>query len=724
LGKKRVYQIAKDFHVSSEALVKILREMRVEVKSHMSSVDDDLIEEIRKKFDAEKQAVRQGEERKRELKEARVKEEPAATAAALPKPPARRLKPPEKDARKGKRRRVVDEKAVRESVKKTLAGLELGHRRRRRRRETEGEEEVAGGVAALKATEFLSVAELAGLLGVSPSDVIAKCMQLGLMVTINRRLDRDTIETVADEFGHRVEFVSEYGEDEEEEAEAKTETRAPVVTIMGHVDHGKTSLLDYIRKSNVIAGEVGGITQHIGAYEVITPGGRIAFLDTPGHEAFSAMRARGAQVTDLVVLVVAADEPLMPQALEAIDHARAAGVPILVAVNKIDLPGADPLRVKQQLADRGVQSEEWGGKTVVVEVSAKAGTGVDRLLEMILLVSEMMELKADASRKARGAVVEARLDPGRGVVVTLLVQQGTLRVGDPFVVGSHFGKVRALSDERGRPRKEAGPSTPVEVLGSSGVPQAGDSFHVVADEREGREVSTKRKQQAREHTLRAQRKIGLEDIYAQIKSGEVPKLFLVLKGDVDGSVEALSDSLQKLSTEQVQVEVIHRSVGNISESDVLLAAASSAIVIGFHVKADFRAATLAKEEGVTILFYQIIYEAVSDVQKAMEGLLQPELRQKTTGQVEVREVFKIGRVGVIAGCYVQSGTVTRNGRVRVLRESVAIYEGKIASLRRFKDDVREVQTGFECGIMLDGFQDIQKGDILEIFQVEEIARKL
>ncbi len=720
MAKKRIYQVAKDFHVSSEAMLKVLREMRVDAKSHMGSIDEDLIEEIRKRFAAEKAAVREEEVRKRELMEHRAKEETPA-----PKALVRPLKPTEKEAaRKGRRRRVVDEKAVRDSVRKTLAGLEIGRRRRRRRRTEDEEEKGEGRVAALRVSEFLSVGELAGLLGVVPSEVIAKCMELGLLVTINRRLDRDTIETVAVEFGRDVEFVSEFEGEAEEAGETKRVSRHPVVTIMGHVDHGKTSLLDYIRKSNVIAGEVGGITQHIGAYEVETPGGRITFLDTPGHEAFSAMRARGAQVTDLVVLVVAANEPLMPQALEAIDHARAAGVPILVAVNKIDLPDADALRIKQQLADRGLQSEEWGGKTVTVEVSAKTGAGVERLLEMILLVAEMMEMMSDPSRKARGTVVETRLEPGRGVVVTMLVQQGTLHVGDPFVAGIHYGKVRALFDERGRPRKEGGPSSPVEVLGSSGAPQAGDTFQVVADEREAREISTRRKQQAREHALRAQKRVRLEDVYAQIQAGEIPRLALVLKGDVDGSVEALSESLQKLSTGEVQVEVIHRGVGPITESDVLLAAASSAIVIGFHVKADVRAAALANEEGVNILFYQIIYEAVSDVQRAMEGLLRPELRQKTIGQVEVREVFKIGRVGVVAGSYVQSGTVVRNARVRVLREGNAIYEGRIASLRRFKEDVREVQAGFECGIVLDGFQDIQKTDILEIFQVEEIARKL
>ncbi|MFH1278660.1 MAG: translation initiation factor IF-2 [Candidatus Eisenbacteria bacterium] len=738
----RVYQVAKDFHVSSEAMLKLLLEMNIQVKSHMSSIDEALIEEIRKKFDAEKRAVKKEEDRKRELQEARGKEDGAAAAArkkivkppvpskpsrpAAPSRPAKPAQPQERDARgRGRRRRTVDEKAVRESVKKTLAGLEIGKRRRRRRKSggADDEEEIPGNL--IRVSEFTTVSELAGLLNVTPSQVIAKCMDFGLMVTMNRRLEKDVIEMVADEFGFQVDFLSEYGaEIDEDEAEGKLQERHPVVTIMGHVDHGKTKLLDYIRKSNVVAGEVGGITQHIGAYEVETKAGRITFLDTPGHEAFSAMRARGTQVTDLVILVVAADEQVMPQTVEAIDHAKAAGVPVIVAINKMDLPAADPMRVKQQLADRGIQVEEWGGKTIAVEVSAKTGDGVDKLLEMILLAAEMMELKADRGRKARGSVVESLLDKGRGVVATVLIQQGTLRIGDPFVVGPYQGKVRALFDERGRVKTEAGPSTPVEVLGSSGPPQAGDSFMVVADEREAREIASKRQQQQREQTLRTQRRMSLEDVYSQIQSGAVPKLMLVIKGDVDGSVEALSDSLQKLSNDQVTVEVISRAVGSITESDVLLAAASKAIIIGFHAKAEVKAAGLAKEEGVDIRFYQIIYEAVSEVQKAMEGLLAPELRQKITGKVEIREVFKIGRVGVVAGSYVQTGSVSRNSRIRLFREGNVIYEGRIASLRRFKEDVREVQSGYECGIILDGFHDLQQGDIMEIFQIEEIARKL
>jgi len=533
---------------------------------------------------------------------------------------------------------------------------------------------------------------------------------------------------VADEFGFDVDFLSEYGEEKKgAEAAAPAEEalspRHPVVTIMGHVDHGKTSVLDTIRKSNVIAGERGGITQHIGAYEVETPQGKITFLDTPGHEAFSAMRARGAQVTDLVVLVVAADEQVMPQTVEAIDHARAAGVPIIVAINKMDLPAADPTRAKQQLAERGLQVEEWGGKTVAVELSAKSGLGMDKLLEMILLSAEMLELKGDPTRRMRGVVVEAKLEKGRGPVLTVLVQQGSLRVGDSFVAGTFDGRVRALFDERGRPKEEATPSSPAEVIGCSGVPQAGDSFSVFEGDREAREVASKRKQQMREQSLCAQRRMTLEDVYNRIQLGETPTLNLVIKGDVDGSVEALTDQMQKLSGDKVQVEVIRRGVGAITEHDVTLAAASDAIVLGFHVRADTRAAALAKQECVEIRFFHIIYEAVQAVTQAMEGLLAPELHQKVIGKVEVRQIFHIGRTSV-AGSYVLSGMIKRSSRIRLLREDLTVYEGRIDSLKRFKDDVREVQAGYECGIILADFNDVREGDLLEAFEIEEVARKL
>ncbi|NNE07384.1 MAG: translation initiation factor IF-2, partial [Gemmatimonadetes bacterium] len=613
--------------------------------------------------------------------------------------------------------------------KKTLANLDIGKKKRRRKKMPTASAPVAPEeqVPTIQVTELATVAEVAAALDVDPSEVIAKCMELGLMVTMNRRLDKDIIETLADEFEHEVEFLSEYGEAMEEAEEVILENlveRPPVVTIMGHVDHGKTSLLDYIRKTNVIAGEVGGITQHIGAYEVQTSGGSITFLDTPGHEAFSAMRARGAQVTDIVVLVVAADDQVMPQTIEAIDHAKAASVPVIVAINKMDRPEANPMRIKQQLAERGLQVEEWGGKIVAVEVSAQTGQNIDKLLEMLLLEAELLELKADPKARARGTVIESRLEPGRGVVTTTLVQNGTLKVGDPFIAGSNSGRVRALFDERGKPKKVAGPSSAVEILGASSAPQAGDSFTVFPSEKDAKDVAAKRQQQLREQSLRYQKRMSLEDLFDQIQAGGLQTLNIVLKGDVDGSVEAVSETLQKLSTTEVKVDVIHKGVGTISESDNLLAAASNAIIIGFHTKADTKAAKLAEKEGVDIRFYQIIYEAVDDIRLAMEGMLTPDSEESVTGRVEVRQIFRIGRSHVVAGSYVLSGTVSRNSRIRVIREDTKIYEGKIQTLKRFKDDAREVKEGFECGITLENFNDIAEGDILEAFVIKEVARKL
>jgi len=557
--------------------------------------------------------------------------------------------------------------------------------------------------------------------------VIAACLRLGIMANINRRLDRDSIMAVADEFGFAVDFVSEIGEEIETAAPEpeSLETRAPVVTVMGHVDHGKTSLLDYIRKANVIAGEAGGITQHIGAYEVRLPDGhKIAFLDTPGHEAFTAMRARGAQVTDIVVLVVAADDRVMPQTVEAIDHARAANVPILVAINKIDLPAANIDQVRQELSQHNLLVEEWGGTTIAVPISAKKGTNVEKLLEMILLQAELLELKADPHKAARGVIVEARVDRGRGIVATVLVQKGTLRVGDAFVAGSKSGKVRALQNERGQKVTEAGPSTPVEVLGWGEAPQAGDTFAVVADEREARELAGKRAQLLREQELRQRSHITLTDLFSQMKEGKVSELLVVLKGDVDGSVEALQDSLTKLSTSEIKLRVIHRGVGPITESDVLLAAASNAVIIGFHVKPEPKAAELASKEKVDVRIYDIIYQAVENVKDAMAGLLTPEIRESVVGQAEVRKIFRTSKAGVVAGCMVLSGAIQRNARARLLRGGAAVWEGKIESLKRFKDDVREVASGFECGISLEGRDDIQEQDVIEAYVLEEVARKL
>jgi translation initiation factor IF-2 len=709
--------------MSSEALVSILKSMSVDVKSHMSSIDDNVVEQVRLKIARQKEAVKEEEARRKE------KAVQAAKAAAEAQ---RRTAPAGAGLLKGgkgvkKKKRIVDEKLVRASVRRTLAEMDGSKRRHHRRDE---KEDAAIGVEeeprVIRVSEFISVAELAAQLEVKPQEVIAACMRLGIMANINRRLDKDSIQAVADEFDYGVEFVDELGEETvvETAVEEHLIPRAPVVTIMGHVDHGKTSLLDHIRKANVIAGEAGGITQHIGAYEVSLPAGqKITFLDTPGHEAFTAMRARGAQVTDIVVLVVAADDQVMPQTIEAIDHARAAQVPIIVAINKIDLPDANVEKVRQDLAQQNLLVEEWGGKTIAVPISAKKGTNVEKLLEMILLQAEVLELKADPTKHARGVVVESRVEQGRGIVATVLVQKGTLKVGDAFVAGATSGKVRALLNERGQRIAQAGPSAPAEVLGFSTAPQAGDTFAAVDDEREARELASKRGQLLREQEFRLHKHVTLTDLYSQMQRG-MGELLVVLKGDVDGSVEALQDSLQKLSTEEVKLRVIHRGVGQITESDVLLAAASNAIIIGFHVRPDPRAAELASKEKVDIRLYEIIYEAVENVKDAMSGLLRPEIRESIAGTAEVRKVFRTTKSGAIAGCMVLSGTITRNARARLLRGGEAIYDGKIESLKRFKDDVREVASGYECGIGLEDRDDIREGDVIEAYVLEEVARKL
>ncbi|HEU4940941.1 MAG TPA: translation initiation factor IF-2 [Candidatus Eisenbacteria bacterium] len=726
VAKRRVYEAAKDMGMSSEALVSILKALQVDVKSHMSSIDESVVEQVRLKLAREKEAVKEEEARKREKA---VQAAKAAADAQRRTAPAGGLAGLRGGKPAKKKKRAVDEKLIRASVRRTMAEME-GTRRRRHHHKTE--EGAAVGVEEapriIRVSEFISVAELAGHLEVKPQEVIATCMQLGIMANINRRLDKDSIMAVADEFGFEVEFVSELGEVAEEVETESVEgltARPPVVTIMGHVDHGKTSLLDYIRKTNVIAGEAGGITQHIGAYEVeLSSGNRITFLDTPGHEAFTAMRARGAQVTDIVVLVVAADDRVMPQTVEAIDHARAANVPMIVAINKIDLPDANVEMVRQDLSKHNLLVEEWGGKTIAVPISAKKGTGVDRLLEMILLQSELLELKADASKHARGVVIESRVEQGRGIIASVLVQKGTLRVGDAFVAGSTSGKVRAMLNERGSRAETAGPSTPVEVLGWSSAPQAGDTFVAMEDEREARELASKRGQLQREQEFRLFKHVTLTDLYSQIKAGKVSDLLVVLKGDVDGSVEALEDSLTKLSTDEVKLRVIHRGVGQITESDVLLAAASDAVIIGFHVKPDQRASELASKEKVDVRLYDIIYEAVADVKDAMSGLLAPEIRETATGSAEVRQVFRTTKSGVIAGCMVLSGNIQRSARARLVREGQVVWDGKIASLRRFRDDVREVASGYECGIGLEGRDDIREKDVIESYVLEEVARRL
>jgi len=585
----------------------------------------------------------------------------------------------------------------------------------------------------IRIADAITVGELAKRMGVKANDLIRELMSMGNMVTINHPLDFETAEILAAEFNYEVENI---GFDEEAilnveseggAAEDKPEDlveRPPVVTIMGHVDHGKTSLLDAIRETNVIAGEAGGITQHIGAYDVELDGRKIAFLDTPGHEAFTAMRARGAKVTDIVVLVVAADDGVMPQTKEAINHAKAAGVPIVVAVNKIDKPGANPDKVKQELTEFELVPEEWGGDTIFVEVSAKEKINIDGLLEMILLQAEVLELKANPNKRASGAVVEGRLDRGRGPVATVLVQAGTLRIGDPIVSGTHWGRVRTMTNDRGEQLKEAGPSTPVEITGLSGVPDAGDTFHAVKDEKSAKEVAQHRAQKLREAEMAKSSRISLEQLYARIQQGDVKELKVIIKADVQGSVEAVRESLLKLSTDECRLVVIHTAVGGITESDISLASASDAIVLGFNVRPEPKAAAMAEAEGVDIRLYNIIYDAVADIKNAMEGLLAPTLKEVELGRVEVRETFHISKIGTIAGCYVLDGKVTRNAHVRLVRDSVVIYEGKLSSLKRFKDDAREVAAGYECGIGLENYNDIKVGDIIEAFEIEEVKTTL
>jgi translation initiation factor IF-2 len=848
--KVRVYEIAKDLKMSSDAVVEMIRALEIPVRSHMSTVDPNVVGLLREKMAEEKKVVKRDIARKQQAKvEAAAKaktakEAPAAvkavppTARAIPAaakaiPPAAKAMPAEakvvqpaarqsapaapvpkapapaqgeptvrpaaakpsrttpakrpaaprtttparpsqpatgrpatartpatppaqrpmaagfkpmpttgRDLRQqrprtgpGRRRdkkkkRVVDQKVVEASVRKTLASMEAGPRTRRRRRDRDSEGAgmvVEDAKRLVSVAEFITVGELASQMGVKPQEVLATCLKLGMMVNINRRLDKDSIQMVADEFEFDVEFVSEYGaeriSDEPEVPEEELVARPPVITVMGHVDHGKTSLLDYIRESKVVVGEAGGITQHIGAYQVDVDGRHLTFLDTPGHEAFTAMRARGAQVTDIVVLVVAADDRVMPQTVEAIDHARAANVPIVVAVNKIDLPGADPEMVKQELTRHSLVVEEYGGDIPVVPISAKQGTNIDKLLEILVLQADLLELKADPNRRAKGVVLEAKMERGRGIIPTVLVQQGTLRVGGAFVAGQSYGKVRAMQNERGIQVTAAGPSSPVEVLGWDSMPQAGDTFAAVAEEREAREVATKRQQLVREHEFRPIKHVTLTDLHSQIQEGQVTELKLVIKGDVDGSVEALADQLGKLSNDEVRLKVIHQGVGRINEGDVLLASASNAIVIGFHVRPDPGARELANREKVDIRLYQVIYEAVEEVKGAMTGLLKPEIKETVLGSAEIRKVFSITKWGSVAGCMVVAGAIKRNAKARLIRNQDVIWEGDIESLKRFKDDVRDVQSGFECGIKLNGMDEIKEGDLIEAFVLEEIARQ-
>ena len=632
------------------------------------------------------------------------------------------------------------EEDVKNQIKETLERLQgkgsksKAAKYRRDKRDTHrqrSEDELQAleeGSKILKVTEFVTVGEIATMMDVPITKVIGTCMTLGIMVTMNQRLDAETLSIVADEFGYEVEFITTDIEENIEIIEDRVEDlvfRAPIVTVMGHVDHGKTSLLDYIRKTNVIAGESGGITQHIGAYGVeLDNGQKIAFLDTPGHEAFTAMRARGAQVTDIAIIVIAADDDIMPQTKEAISHAQAAGVPMIFAINKVDKPAANPEKIKEQLAGMNLLVEDWGGKYQSQDISAKAGTGIKELLEKVLLEAEILELKANPNKPGLGTVVEAFLDKGRGYVSTVLVQAGTLKVGDYVLAGKNHGKVKAMYDERGHAVKIAGPSTPISILGLDGAPTAGDKFNVFEDEREAKQIAAKRTQLLREQSVRTQKHITLAEIGRRIALGQFKELNIILKGDVDGSVEALSDSFSKLSTEEIQIRIIHKGVGAITESDVLLASASDAIIIGFNVRPSGNAKQLADKEEIDIRNYSIIYDAIDDLKDAMEGMLSPEMKEEITGTAEIREIFKVSKVGSIAGCMITDGKVFRSSKIRLIRESVVIYTGELATLKRFKDDVKEVSKGYDCGMQIKNYNDIQEYDIIEAYQEVEVKKKL
>ncbi|MEK7847260.1 MAG: translation initiation factor IF-2 [Nitrospinota bacterium] len=677
----RVYELANQLGIKSKELIEELKKQGVIVKTHSSSLDEETALLIKTILTSPK------------------KKEPTPQPVEEKVPPAKvKIVPEEK----------VEEKAIESKVAKPD--------------EIKEKEKIKIG-------EAITIKELSEKINIPAKEIIKKLMGIGVMTTVNQVIDSKSAMSVAKDFGIEVEVISFEAEEISTEEEEKKEgliPRPPVVTIMGHVDHGKTSLLDAIRQTNVAAKESGGITQHIGAYEVDVDKGKIVFLDTPGHEAFTAMRARGAKVTDIVILVVAADDGVMPQTIEAINHAEAAGVSIIVAINKIDKPNANPDKVRQELVKLNphLLPEEWGGKTIYVNVSAKKKIGIEELLEMIILQAEIMELKANPLKPAKGIVVESKLDRGRGPVVTVLVQKGTLKAGDPFVAGPYFGKVRALINDRGIKVKEAAPSTPVEVLGLSGVPQAGDSFQVVPDEKSARQIALLRSQKQREEGLGIKTRVTLEDLYKQINEGVVKELNIVIKADVHGSIQALVDSFQKLETKDIKIKIIHGAAGGITETDVILAAASNAIIIGFNVKPTDKAAEMAEKEQVELKLYSIIYNAIADVKAAMEGMLEPTLVEKVTGKAEVRQLFTVPKMGVIAGCFVLDGVIQRNADAKLIRDSVIVYQGKIGSLRRFKEDVKEVQAGYECGIGIEKFQDVKIGDIIEPFFLDKIPKKL
>ncbi len=702
MSKIRVYELAKELGISSKELIKILlEEFSIEVKNHMSVIEEEDAELIKELFTEHNNASQKDNEADDEVileKYEDLQEEKISKDIKTTKNKKNKHKEDE-DTQVKEKKQNNDEEII----------IEIG--------------------------DTITVKELSEKLKRPSVEVIKELIFMGVMAAINQEIDFETAEKLAAKFDAVVvkkeDSYQEKKEDEifadEAEAEAEdtnTVKRPPIVTVMGHVDHGKTSLLDAIRKSKVTETEAGGITQHIGAYTVQVNNEKITFLDTPGHEAFTAMRARGAQITDLVVLVVAADDGIMPQTAEAINHCKAANVPIIVAINKIDRPGANPDKVKQELTEYGLVAEDWGGDTVCVPVSAHTKEGIDTLLDMIILTSEMLELKANPKRNARGTVIESKLDKGRGAVATLLVQNGTLNVGDSIIVGSTYGRIRAMFDYKGKKMKSAGPSIPAEILGLSEVPAAGDKFHVVKDEKTARDMANKRKAKLRDEYLQSTHKISLEDLYSQIKEGKMKELNIIVKADVQGSIEALTQSLEKISNDEVKVRVIHGAVGAISEADISLASASNAIIIGFNVRPDTNASVLADKENVEIKTYRIIYNAIDDIKAAMEGMLEPDYKEVVLGRAEIRQTYKISNVGTIAGCYVLTGKITRNASIRVIRDGIVINESELASLKRFKDDAKEVQAGYECGLSVDKFNDIKEGDIIEAFEMQEVKKQL
>lgn len=716
MSKMRIYEYAKNNQMTSKQVIEKLKSLNINVSNHMSTIDQQTIERLNREFSKDKDKDNKEHQQRREQRE---------------------HKPVQKKSKKEMHAKDRAQNEQKEPVKQQKKQMQppqqkqqKKHKNKKQAKKAKKDQQVNQQLETPKKITHqgtLTVGELAKKLNKEPSEIIKKLMLLGVMATINQDLDADTIEMIASEYDVEVEVeevfdISDFRRYDVEDKESDLKPRPPVVTIMGHVDHGKTTLLDAIRQSRITATEAGGITQHIGAYQIEVNGQKITFLDTPGHEAFTTMRARGAQVTDITVLVVAADDGVMPQTVEAINHAKAAQVPIIVAVNKIDKDTANPERVMQELMEHGLVPEDWGGDTIFVPISALKKQGIDDLLEMILLVAEMEELKANPDRFAAGTVIEAKLDKGRGPVATLLVQKGTLKVQDPVVVGTTYGRVRAMVNDLGKRVKQAGPSTPVEITGLHDVPQAGDHFMVFKDEKTARQVADARAEKQRAMELQEKSKVNLDELFEQMKEGEVKELNIIVKADVQGTAEALIGALQKINVEGTKINIIHSGVGAISESDIILASASNAIIIGFNVRPDNNAKKAAETEKVDIRLHRVIYDAIEEIEKALKGMLEPEYEEKVIGQAEVRQTFKVSKLGTIAGCFVTEGKVTRDSGIRLIRDGIVIYEGKVDSLKRFKDDVKEVQSGYECGITLEKFNDIKEGDILEAFVMQEIER--